>query len=140
MMSMAQPFPPHPTGMPPQPGFPQGHPMATAHQPNQGQPGIVQQPGQAIPQQMHPMVSAPGGPQATQGGPVMAAMPAGTVVPAGGPVGPPSAHALSHLNPGQAQLFQHQQMAQARKSSRVSIAFLHDFCGAIHLSVGEYLL
>lgn len=128
-MSMAQPFPPHPAGMPPQPGFPQGHPMATGHQPNQGQPGVVQQHGQGIPQQMHPMVSAPGGPQVTQGGSVMAGMPAGAVGPAaGGPVVQgPSAHALSHLNPGQAQQLyqQHQQqaMAQASKSSRVSVAF-----------------
>jgi hypothetical protein len=57
-----------------------------------------------MPQQMHMGVSGPGGPQVTQAGAMMGGMPPG----AGGP----SAHALQHLNPGQAQqaqMFQQQQ-------------------------------
>ena len=124
---MAQTFSPHPAGMPPHPGFAQGHPMASGHPSSQGQPGGPQQPGQGMPQQIHPMVSAPGGPPATQGGPVMTTLPAGAGGSGvGGPIGPgPSAHALSHLNPGQAQqIFQQQQqqhMAQARKYNPSSV-------------------
>lgn len=71
------------------------------HTPGQQVPG---QPG--MPQQMHMGVSGPGGPQVTQAGALMGAMPPG----AGGP----SAHALQHLNPGQAQQAQmyQQQMGQ----------------------------
>lgn len=94
---MAQPFPAH-QGMP-QHGIPPGHhPMAAQH-PNAGHPG----PGMV--QQMHPGVSQPGGPQVSQAGPMMGGMPpgAGTAGP-GGPV--PNAHALSHLNPANAHMFQ----------------------------------
>ncbi|KAL2872779.1 LIM domain-binding protein [Aspergillus lucknowensis] len=59
-------------------------------------------------QQVHPGVSAPGGPQVTQGGPMMGAMPPGAGTTGPGPV---QAHALSHLGP-QAHLFQQQQYAQ----------------------------
>lgn len=97
---MAQPFAAH-QGIP-QHGLPPGHhPMAAQH-PNAGHPG----PGMV--QQMHPGVSAPGGPQVSQAGPMMGGMPpgAGTSGP-GGPM--PNAHALSHLNPAQAQhMFQQQ--------------------------------
>ncbi|KAJ5613128.1 hypothetical protein N7510_006322 [Penicillium lagena] len=98
-MMMAQPFPAH-QGMP-QHGLPPGHPMAAQH-PNAGHPG----PGMV--QQMHPGVSAPGGPQVSQAGPMMGGMPTGGT--AGGPV--PNAHALSHLNPAQAHLFQQQGFPQ----------------------------
>jgi hypothetical protein len=97
----AQNFQPHPGGIQQHPGVPQGHPMAVPHNPNQqGQPG----PG--MPQQMHMGVSGPG-PQVSQAGALMGGMPPG----AGGP----SAHALQHLNPGQAQqaqMFQQQQMCK----------------------------
>jgi hypothetical protein len=74
----------------------QGHPMAMPHNPQQGQPG----PG--MPQQMHMGVSGPG-PQVSQGA-MMGGIPPG----AGGP----SAHALQHLNPGQAQQAQLQYQQQ----------------------------
>ncbi|KKK26003.1 hypothetical protein AOCH_000459, partial [Aspergillus ochraceoroseus] len=60
-------------------------------------------------QQMHPGVSAPGGPQVTQGGPMMGGMPPGAGTT--GPGGPVQAHALSHLGP-QAHLFQQGPYAQ----------------------------
>lgn len=62
-------------------------------------------------QQMHPGVSAPGGPQVSQAGPMMGGMPpgAGTTGP-GGPA--PNAHALSHLNPANAHMFQQQGFPQ----------------------------
>jgi hypothetical protein len=72
------------------------------HNPGQQVPG---QPG--MPQQMHMGVSGPGGPQVTQAGAMMGGMPPG----AGGP----SAHALQHLNPAQAQqaqMFQQQAMCK----------------------------
>lgn len=103
-MMMTQPFPAH-QGMP-QHGFPPNHPMAAQH-PN-GHPGA------GMVQQMHPGVSAPGGPQVSQPGPMMGGMPpgAGTVGP-GGPGGPgPNAHALSHLNPAQAHMLQNNQFQQ----------------------------
>ena len=78
--------------------------MAVPHNPGQGQPG----PG--MPQQMHMGVSGPG-PQVTQGGAMMGGIPPG----AGGP----SAHALQHLNPSQAQqaqLFQQQQQMACKCS------------------------
>lgn len=71
-------------------------------------------PGAGMVQQMHPGVSAPGGPQVSQPGPMMGGMPpgAGTVGP-GGPGGPgPNAHALSHLNPAQAHMLQNNQFQQ----------------------------
>ena len=97
---MAQPFPAH-QGMPQHPGMPPGHAMAPQH-PNAGHPGA------GMMQQMHPGVS---GPQVNQGGAMMGGMPpgAGTTRP-GGPV--PNAHALSHLNPAQAHLFQQPQFTQ----------------------------
>ncbi|KAF2689706.1 hypothetical protein K458DRAFT_131405 [Lentithecium fluviatile CBS 122367] len=79
---------------PPQPGMqmPQGHMM--------GGPG----PGHPMQQgmQMHPGVSGPNGP-VSQAGPMMGGMQPG--------VGP-NAHALSHLQPQQAQMFQQQQHQQ----------------------------
>ena len=98
MTSLAQAYSPHPGSMQQHPGMAQGHPMGVPHNPGQGQPGM--------PQQMHMGVSGPG-PQVTQAGAMMGGMPPG----AGGP----SAHALQHLNPNQAQqaqLFQQQQQQQ----------------------------
>jgi hypothetical protein len=80
----------------------QAHPMAMPHNPQQGQPG----PG--MPQQMHMGVSGPG-PQVSQGA-MMGGIPPG----AGGP----SAHALQHLNPGQAQQAQIQQYQQQQAMCR----------------------
>lgn len=103
---MAQPFPAH-QGIP-QHGMPPGHPMPAQH-PNAGHPG----PGMV--QQIHPGASAPGGPQASQAGPMMGGMPPGAST--AGPGGPmPNAHALSHLNPAQAHLFQQQGFPQNCKS------------------------
>ncbi|KAF4612541.1 hypothetical protein G7Y89_g15591 [Cudoniella acicularis] len=97
MTSLAQAYSPHPGGMQPHPGVPQGHAMAVPHNPGQqGQPGM--------PQQMHMGVSGPGGPQVSQAGAMMGGMPPG----AGGP----SQHALQHLNPNaaaQQQMLQQQQ-------------------------------
>lgn len=67
-------------------------------------------PGAGMVQQVHPGVSAPGGPQVSQGGPVMGGMP-----PGAGTTGPGSAvqaHALSHLGPAQAHMFQQPHFAQ----------------------------
>ncbi|ODM16062.1 hypothetical protein SI65_08496 [Aspergillus cristatus] len=101
---MAQSFAAH-QGMQQHSGLPPGHPMAHAQHPN------VIHPGAGMVQQVHPGVSAPGGPQVSQAGPMMGAMPpgAGTAGP-GGPV--PNAHALSHLGPTQAHLFQQHQFPQ----------------------------
>jgi hypothetical protein len=105
-MMMTQPFPAH-QGIPQHPGLPPGHPMAQAQHHNATHMGV--QPGAGMVQQIHPGVSA-AGPQVSQPG-MMAGMPpgSGTTGP-GGPV--PNAHALSHLNPAQAHLFQQQQFAQ----------------------------
>jgi hypothetical protein len=65
-------------------------------------------PGPGMVQQMHPGVSAPGGPQVSQTGPMMGGMqPGGTAGP-----GVPNAHALSHLNPAQAHMLQGPQFQQ----------------------------
>lgn len=85
--------------------------MGPGQHPNAAHMG-GQAPGPGMVQQMHPGVSGPGGPQGTQAGPMVGAMPpgAGTTGP-GAPV--PSAHALSHLGPAQnPQLFQQQHMGQ----------------------------
>jgi hypothetical protein len=85
--------------------------MGGPHNPGQGQPG----PG--IPQQMHiGGVSGPG-PQVTQGGAMMGGMPPG----AGGP----SAHALQHLNPGQAQQAQIFQQQQQQMACKCSVSFFY---------------
>lgn len=106
-MMMAQPFPAQ--GIP-QHGLPPGHhPMAGQH-PNAGHPGA------GMMQQMHPGVSAPGGPQVTQAGPMMGGMPPGGNGAHGGPM--PNAHALSHLNPAQAHVFQQQGFPQNCKCAR----------------------
>lgn len=101
-MSIQQPFAPQPGGMV-HPGMPPGHQMAP------GQPGhpghMVGQPGGMM-QGMHPGVS---GPQVTQG-PGVTGMPQGVGMGTG--VGVPSAHAMSHLGPSQAQ-FIHQQQNMA---------------------------
>ncbi|EAW14140.1 LIM domain-binding protein [Aspergillus clavatus NRRL 1] len=99
-MMMAQPFPAH-QGIPQHPGLPPGHPMAPGQHPNA-------HPGAGMVQGVHPGVSAPG-PQVTQGGPMMAGMPPGAGTTGPGPV---QAHALSHLGPAQAHLFQQPQFAQ----------------------------
>ena len=117
--SMAQPF--HPGGMPGHAGMPHGgHPMAPGHPSNQGLPGGGQ-PGMSMGQQMHAgMAGGPGAPQVSQGGQIMAGMPQGSGPP-GVSIGGPSAHALSHLNPGHPQQIyaqnQQQQMQQASQFS-----------------------
>lgn len=103
-MMMAQPFPAH-QGIPQHPGLPPGHPMAHAQHPNAVHPGA------GMVQQVHPGVSGPGAPQVTQAGPMMGGMPPGAATTGpGGPV--PNAHALSHLGPTQAHIFQQPQFAQ----------------------------
>ena len=104
MASLAQNF--QPGGIQQHPGVPQGHPMGVPHNPNQ------QLQGPGMPQQMHMGVSGPG-PQVSQPGAMMGGMPQG--------VGGPSAHALQHLNPGQAQqaqahIYQQQQMCMYTSS------------------------
>lgn len=94
---MAQPFPAH-QGIPQHPGLPPGHQMAPGQHPGH--------PGAGMMQQMHPGVSAPGGPQVSQAGAMMGMPPGAVTTGPGGPV--PNAHALSHLGP-QAHLFQQQQ-------------------------------
>ncbi|EEH23045.2 hypothetical protein PABG_05256 [Paracoccidioides brasiliensis Pb03] len=108
-MMMAQPYPAHQVGMAHHPVMPPGHPMAGGQHPNAAHLA-GQAPGAGIVQQLHPGVSGPGGPQATQGAPVMGGMPPGTT----GPGGPgPSAHALSHLGPTHGhQMYHPQQMGQ----------------------------
>ena len=118
MTSLAQSFSPHPGAIQQHPGVPQGHPMAGVPHPGQQVPG---QPG--MPQQMHMGVSGPGGPQVTQAGAMMGGMPPG----AGGP----SAHALQHLNPGQAQ--QAQQMYQQQQMCKSLIDFDAGFLPHIRL-------
>ena len=100
-LTQSSSYPPHPGGIPQHPAMSQSHPMGVPHNPGQPAPGI--------PQQMHMSVSGP--PQVTQGGAMMAGMPPG----AGGP----SAHALQHLNPNQAQqaqIFQQQQQMACKCS------------------------
>ena len=97
---MAQAYSPHPAGLQ-HPGVGPGHPMGPGH-PQQG----AGQAGPGMPPQMHlGGVSGPG-PQVTQG--AMLGMQPGVVGP-----GAPSAHALQHLNPGQAQMYQQQQAQMA---------------------------
>lgn len=84
--------------------------MAAGHPSNQGMPGG--QPGMMA-QQLHGM----GGPQAGQG-PMMN-------VPHGGPVmAGPSAHAMSHLSPGNMlqQQIQQQHMQHARKYNLTTLS------------------
>lgn len=102
---MAQPFAAH-QGIPQHPGLPP-HPMGPAHHPTGAPPtgGIVQQ--------MHPAVSGPGGPHVSQAGPMMGIPPGAAATGPGGPIA--NAHALSHLSPAQAHLFQQQQPQFARK-------------------------
>ncbi|KAJ5899335.1 Transcriptional activator ptaB [Penicillium taxi] len=122
-MMMAQPFPAH-QGMPQHAMPPGHHPMAAQH-PNAGHPG------QGMVQQMHPGVSAPGGPQVSQAGPMMGGMPpgAGTAGP-GGPM--PNAHALSHLSPAQAHVYQPQAFSQNCKFPPAFLLF--SFVGVYSLS------
>jgi hypothetical protein len=95
---MAQAYSPHPAGMQ-HPGVGPGHPMAPGHSQQGGG-----QPGPGMPPQMHMGVSGPGGPQVNQAGTMLGVMPPGGMGPGG-----PSVHALQHLNPNQAQLYQQQQ-------------------------------
>lgn len=114
---MAQTFAAHPGAMPGHPGVAHGgHSMAPGHPSNQGIPGGGQQPVVSM-AQMHPGASGPGVAQVTQAGPMMVGMPHGVGgVPGVSSGGGPSAHALSHLNPGNPQqLFQQQQMQQVCK-------------------------
>ena len=61
-------------------------------------------------QQIHPNVTAPGGPHVDQAGPMMGIPPGAATA---GPAGPmANAHAFSHLNPAQAHLFQQPQFAR----------------------------
>ncbi|KAK1754327.1 hypothetical protein QBC47DRAFT_215879 [Echria macrotheca] len=113
MANIAASFPPHAGGMQQHPGAPPGHPMqpGMGHNPNQ--------PGPGMPQHMvaHMGVSGPGpqiNPAALMGG-----MPPG----AGGP----NAHAMQHLNPAQAQMFQQQHtMCECHASPGVVSASLAD--------------
>lgn len=111
---MAQSYSPHPAGLQ-HPGVAQGHPMAPGH-PQQ----VVGQPG--MPPQMHMGVSGPGGPQVSQAGGLMGVMPPGV----GGP-GVPSAIALQHLNPNQAQLYQQQQQQQAQMACKSSAPRIYPY-------------
>lgn len=117
MMSMAQTFAAHPGAIPGHPGVAHGgHPMAPGHPSNQGVPGGGQQPVVSM-AQMHPGASGSGVAQVSQAGPMMVGMSHGVGgVPGVSSGGGPSAHALSHLNPGNAQIFQQHNMQQARKS------------------------
>lgn len=117
MASMSQPFATHPAGMAGHAGVAHGgHPMAQGHPSNQGVPGGAQQPGVTMGQQMHAGVAGPGVPQVSQAGPMMAGMMQGGPPPGVSGGGQPSAHALSHLNPGhQNQMFAQQQQLQACK-------------------------
>ena len=124
--SLAQAYSPHPGGIQQHPGVPQGHLMAGMPH-NPGQQG---QPGPGMPQQIHMGVSGPGGPQVSQAGALMGGMPPG----AGGP----SAHALQHLNPGQAQqqaqIFQ-QQQAMACEYSLLTHNYISRVAITIYLMV-----
>lgn len=116
---MAQTFAVHPGAMPGHPGVAHGgHPMASGHPSSQGVPGGGQQQQPVVSMaQMHPGASGPGVAQVSQAGPMMVGMPHGVGgVPGVSSGAGPNAHALSHLNPGNAQqIFQQQQMQQARK-------------------------
>ena len=97
----------------------QGHPSG------QGMPGGGQQPGASMGQQIHPGATGPGGPQASQAGPMM-----GGMMQAGGPSaasgnGGPSVHALSHLTPAATQMFNPQQMHNASKSNEGFLLLKH---------------
>ena len=115
MASIAQPFAGHQAGLAGHAGVTHGGlPMSQAHPSNQGVPGVGQQPGVSMGQQMHAGMAGPGATQVTQAGPMMAGM-----IQSGGPAGisgaGPSAMALQHLNPGhQGQIMtaQHQQQLQ----------------------------
>ena len=112
---MTQPFASHPPGMAGHTGVAHGgHPMAQGHPSNQGVPGGGQQPGVNMVQQMHTGVTGPGVPQVSQAGPMMAGMMQGGTPAGVSGGGQPSAHALSHLNPGhQNQMFaQNQQLCE----------------------------
>lgn len=120
-MSIQQPFAPQPGGMV-HPGMQPGHQMAPG-QP--GHPGHLVGPGPGgMVQQMHPGVS---GPQVTQG-PVVTGMPQGVGMGTG--VGVPSAHAMSHLGPSQAN-FLHQQNMTANCESLLSLSKSTVYLGAL---------
>ncbi len=120
MMAMAQPFTTS-HSMAGHVGIAHGgQPMVQGHHSNQGVPG-GQHPNASMGQQMHPGLAGPGGPQVSQGGPMMGILQGGG--PPGGVSGPtPSAHALQHLNPQShhQQMFAGQQMPQASKSYTLS--------------------
>ena len=116
MASMGPNFTPHPGGMQQHPGVPPGHPgMAPgmAHNPSQpgGQPGGMQH-------LAHMGVSGPN-PQVNPAA-MMGGMPPG----AG-----PNAHAMQHLNPQQAQLFQQQQHLNQMACKEVPTAMNHSSRG-----------
>ena len=119
LASIPQPFPGHQAGLAGHAGVAHGGlPMSQGHPSNQGVPGVGQQPGVSMGQQMHAGIAGPGATQVTQAGPIMAGM-IQTGVPAGVPGPGPSAMALQHLNPAhhgqvlaQQQQQQHQQQLQ----------------------------
>ena len=93
-----------------------GHPMVSGHPSNQGVPGGGQ-PNVSIGQQMHAgMVGGPGAPHVSQAGSMMGGIPQGGGAPGVSGPTPPSAHALSHLNPAHPHQFMNQHQMQASKS------------------------
>lgn len=130
MASMAQPFAGHQAALAGHTGVTHGGlPMSQGHPSNQGVPGVGQQPGVSMGQQMH---AGPGTAQVTQAGPMMAGM-IQTGAPTGVPGAGPSAMALQHLNPAthQGQVLAQQQQFQASKSqfrlSEKSVREARDF-------------
>jgi hypothetical protein len=101
MTAMAPPFI-HPGNMPSQATM---HPaMAPGHPSNQGIPASMAQQMQAG------MAGGPGGPQVSQGGNMIGAIPQGMGPGGAGPV--PQTHAMLHLQPGNPQQQQQQMFAQ----------------------------
>ena len=114
---MAQPGFAHPGAMPGHNGLPHGgHPMGPGHPANQGIPGGGQI-GVSMGQPIHAgMPTGSVAPQVSQVGPIMGGIPQGSGAP-GVSIGGPSAHALSHLNPGHSQQLYVQQQQQAMQQA-----------------------
>lgn len=119
MTSIAPPFAGHQAGLAGHAGVTHGGlPMSQGHPSNQGVPGVGQQPGVSMGQQMHPGIAGPGATQVTQAGPLMAGM-IQTGGPAGVPGAGPSVMALQHLNPGHSgQVLAAQQQHQMQQASK----------------------
>lgn len=111
MASIAPPFAGHQASLNGHAGVTHGGlPVSQGHSSNQGVPGVGQQPGVSMGQQMHAGIAGPGAAQVTQAGPLM-----GSMIQTGIPGAGPSAMALQHLNPahqGQILTAQHQQQLQ----------------------------